>query len=63
MDHYDEQIALYAYHLWEERGRPLGTPETDWFRAERELSETALSKVAREVGLAFGKVIATIKPN
>jgi hypothetical protein len=50
-----EQIELRA---WEERGRPLGTPEIDWYRAEQELSEGTLSKVAREVGSAVGKVVA-----
>jgi hypothetical protein len=24
-----------AYKLWEERGRPFGSPEVDWFAAER----------------------------
>jgi len=23
-----------AYQLWVERGRPLGSPEVDWFQAE-----------------------------
>ena len=32
------QIAKLAYQLWEERGRPLGSSEEDWFRAERELN-------------------------
>jgi hypothetical protein len=26
-----------AYRLWEERGRPLGRAEEDWFEAERRL--------------------------
>ena len=26
-----------AYRLWEERGRPEGRPEEDWFEAERRL--------------------------
>jgi hypothetical protein len=26
-----------AYRLWEERGRPHGRPEEDWFEAERRL--------------------------
>lgn len=26
-----------AYRLWEERGRPVGRPEEDWFEAERRL--------------------------
>ena len=43
-----QEIRLRAHELWQERGRPLGTPETDWFKAERELSrklEGALSRV------------------
>jgi hypothetical protein len=32
-----QQIAERAYFLWEERGRPVGSPEIDWLRAEREL--------------------------
>ena len=29
-----EHVAPLAYSLWEERGRPEGTPDIDWFRAE-----------------------------
>jgi hypothetical protein len=32
-----ERIALLAYSYWETRGRHGGSPEEDWFRAEREL--------------------------
>jgi hypothetical protein len=31
-----EQIEKLAYQLWEQRGRPLGSPDDDWFRAEKE---------------------------
>ena len=31
------QIEKLAYQFWEERGKPLGSSEEDWFRAEREL--------------------------
>ena len=31
----DEAIAKLAYQLWLERGRPVGCPEEDWFRAEQ----------------------------
>jgi len=31
------KIAVLAYQFWQERGCPLGTPEEDWFRAEREI--------------------------
>jgi Protein of unknown function (DUF2934) len=32
-----EQIALRAYQLWEERGKPYGSPEEDWHLAEHQL--------------------------
>jgi hypothetical protein len=31
------KIAVLAYQFWQERGCPLGSPEQDWFRAEREI--------------------------
>jgi hypothetical protein len=34
----DEEIARKAYALWEERGRPLGSAEDDWFKAKEQLS-------------------------
>jgi len=34
----------------------LGTPETDWFKA----GQRALSRVAREVGVAIGTVVALV---
>ena len=30
-----EFVAKLAYQLWEKRGRPFGSPEVDWFAAER----------------------------
>ena len=30
-----EFVSKLAYKLWEERGRPFGSPEVDWFAAER----------------------------
>ena len=27
-------IAELAYQFWEERGRPEGSPEADWYKAE-----------------------------
>src|ERR1700682_4940733 len=35
-----EQIAALAYRLWQDRGCPEGTPDEDWFRAERELARS-----------------------
>jgi hypothetical protein len=33
-------IAALAYELWQARGCPIGSPETDWLRAEEELKRT-----------------------
>ena len=33
-----EQVALLAYAKWQKRGSPDGSPEVDWFAAERELA-------------------------
>ena len=33
-----EEITQLAERYWMERGRPEGSPEMDWSRAERELS-------------------------
>jgi hypothetical protein len=33
MDPTYEQIAQLAYQLWEERGRPDGSPDVDWEHA------------------------------
>jgi hypothetical protein len=30
-------IAALAYKCWTERDTPFGSPEEDWFRAEREI--------------------------
>jgi hypothetical protein len=50
-----EQIEKLAYQRWVERGRPLGSPDEDWFRAEQELiqrshwpSQLPLSSLTRE---------------
>jgi Protein of unknown function (DUF2934) len=32
------RIAVLAYEFWRQRGCPIGTPEQDWFRAEREIA-------------------------
>ena len=33
----ENEIALRAYQLWEQRGCPPGSPEADWYQAEAEL--------------------------
>jgi DUF2934 family protein len=37
LDQLNEAIAKLAYAHWEARGRPEGSPEEDWLRAEQEL--------------------------
>ena len=32
-----EVTAKLAYQLWEQRGRPFGSPEVDWLAAEKAL--------------------------
>jgi len=36
----DELTRKLAYENWERRGRPLGSPETDWFAAEKALASS-----------------------
>ena len=48
---HDARIAKLAYRVWEERGRPEGSPDVDWFRAvhalraEEDHRDIALSSV------------------
>jgi hypothetical protein len=50
----ERETAERAYSLWEARGRPEGSPEIDWFQAEREL-KLELDAVAQPVApLATG---------
>jgi hypothetical protein len=35
-----ELTKKLAYENWERRGRPFGSPEVDWFAAEKELAAT-----------------------
>jgi hypothetical protein len=32
-----DEIAKLAYEFWQRRGRPLGSPEIDWYAAENAL--------------------------
>lgn len=36
-----ERLAARAYDLWVRRGRPVGSPEIDWYAAEKELLANA----------------------
>lgn len=33
-----EEIARLAYALWQQRGCPIGSAETDWLEAEQQLT-------------------------
>jgi Protein of unknown function (DUF2934) len=35
-----EITAKLAYQLWEQRGRPFGSPELDWLAAEKVLASS-----------------------
>ena len=41
-----EKIALLAYTYWMQRGCQGGSPEEDWFRAEREIDLAPSSSLA-----------------
>ena len=61
--HSDEEIGQLAHQFWERRGRPCGTPEADWFRAERVLSmerDRILSKVSRTIGSVVGHAVSIV---
>jgi hypothetical protein len=38
---FHEAIACLAYAHWQERGCPCGSPEEDWFHAEKQLLQTS----------------------
>jgi len=33
----DKFIAIRAYQFWEDRGKPFGSPDLDWFRAKEDI--------------------------
>ncbi len=63
-----QTIQLAAYHLWQQRGCPFGTPEVDWFGAEEQLGKQsedvpikpAMIAVAEVVGSALGSVAGLV---
>lgn len=49
-------IERVAYRLWEERGRPDGSPEEDWRRAEHEVAALEVeSPVSSAAALVTGQ--------
>jgi hypothetical protein len=57
-----EFVEKLAYKFWEQRGRPLGSPEADWFAAEQAVyaslvaagtitsSSNAPESISKEIG-------------
>ena len=69
MDQYEEpgegeRVRVMAYQLWEARGCPFGSPETDWYQAEAEVraererpeSDAKLVALAKAIGSVVGAV-------
>ena len=50
--------AKLAYQLWEQRGSPFGSPEVDWFAAEK-----ALASAQRDPKLDFPLYGITLEAN
>ena len=51
--HRHDEIAKLAYELWERRGRPLGSPEIDWYAAESALGVRDLQEQFSLPGVRF----------
>lgn len=41
------EVREQAYSCWQERGCPVGSPDEDWLRAERELNGHAALSAAQ----------------
>ncbi|MDQ2944985.1 MAG: DUF2934 domain-containing protein [Acidobacteriota bacterium] len=41
------EVRERAYSCWQERGCPVGSPDEDWLRAERELNGGAALSAAQ----------------
>lgn len=54
-------ISARAYELWQERGCPIGSAETDWLRAEEELKKRTGVQAASDGGA--GETMALFSRN
>ncbi len=54
-----KRIARLAYSYWEARGRPEGSSEEDWFRAEAELQRRKAAYMASKDRLRHRTVVRT----
>ena len=53
-----EATARLAYDFWVERGRPFGSPEVDWFAAEK-----AMESRHGDVGATFYLPAFALEPD
>lgn len=51
----DKEIAMLAYEYWEQRGRPIGSPEVDWYRAEDDVNREQSRHVLGLGSVRFSK--------
>ena len=49
------EVAVLAYQLWNDRGRPIGSPEEDWFQAEATLKSCDQAIAVRVIPDTHGK--------
>ncbi len=67
--HLHDEVELLAFKFWMERGAPIGTPDVDWFLAEKELTgptesaDPVLLGIAKTIGTALGSVAALVNSN
>lgn len=54
----EDQIEQLAYRFWEQRGRPQGSPDEDWFRAKKRLlrQSQSISKLLGSSHLPFSSI-------
>ena len=55
-----QEIAALAHQYWLARGCPEGTPEEDWFRAEREIA-TSRETNDQELGNQSSAELETVR--
>jgi hypothetical protein len=58
-----EEIEKLAYQLWKERGRPLGSPDEDWFVAEREFIQRSVGTSRLTFALLTAEPVEPLSEN
>jgi hypothetical protein len=49
---HQKEVERLAYRFWEKRGRPVGSPNIDWFQAEQ-----LLRKMDSPMRLPFSSIL------